>query len=90
MVGAYSDYQKALSDRIIQMRDQEKMTFKGISEALTRKGYRSPRGFDLSAESVFSIYKKRKIRDERINSPAKEEVTRVEVIDLDTGEYEVF
>ena len=66
MIGAYSDYQKELSDSIIQMRDQEKMTFKRISETLTQKGYRSPRGFDLSAESVFSVYKKRKIRDARL------------------------
>ena len=71
MIGAYSDYQKVLSDSIIQMRDQEKMTFKGISEALTQKGYRSPRGFDLSPESVFSIYKKRKIRDARLNNQPK-------------------
>ena len=37
MIGAYSDYQKELSDSIIQMRDQEKMTFKRISETLTQK-----------------------------------------------------
>lgn len=80
MIGAYSDYQKALSDSIIQMRDQEKMTFKGISEALTQKGYRSPRGFDLSAESVFSIYKKRKIRDDRLNTPAKYRITGLRVL----------
>jgi hypothetical protein len=44
MIGAYSDYQKALSDSVIQMRDQEKMTFKGISERLIEKGNRSPKG----------------------------------------------
>jgi hypothetical protein len=41
MIGAYSDYQKALSDSIIQMRDEEKMTFRAISETLTQKGCRS-------------------------------------------------
>ena len=80
MIGAYSDYQKALSDSIIQMRDQEKMIFKGISETLTQKGYRSPRGFDLSAESVFSIYKKRKIRDDRLTAPQKYRITRLRVV----------
>lgn len=59
MIGAYSDYQKALSESITQMRDQEKKTFKRISETFTQKGYRSPRGFELSTESVFTIYKKR-------------------------------
>lgn len=72
------------------MRDIEKKTFKAISEILIKEGYKSPRGFELIPESVFSIYKKRKIRDKRINSPAKQEVTRVEVIDLDTGDFEVF
>ena len=80
MIGAYSDYQKELSDSIIQMRDQEKMTFKGISETLTQKGCRSPRGFDLSPESAFSIYKKRKIRDDRLNTLAKYRITRLRVI----------
>jgi hypothetical protein len=68
----------------------EKKTFKSISEILIKDGHKSPRGFELIPESVFSIYKKRKIRDKRINSPAKEEVIRVEVIDLDTGDFEVF
>jgi hypothetical protein len=80
MIGAYSDYQKALSDSIIQMRDQEKMTFKEISEALTQKGYRSPRGFDLSPESVFSIYKKRKIRDDRLNAHPKQVITNLRIV----------
>jgi len=80
MIGAYSDYQKALSDSIIQMRDQEKMTFKGVSDALTQKGYRSPRGLDLSAESVFSIYKKRKIRDARLNAEPKQMIANLRIV----------
>jgi len=80
MIGAYSDYQKVLSDSIIQMRDQEKMAFKGISDALTQKGYRSLRGFDLSAEGVFSIYKKRKIRDDRLNTQPKQVITNLRIV----------
>ena len=80
MIGAYSDYQKILSDSIIQMRDQEKMTFKGILEKLTQKGYRSPRGLELSAESVFSIYKKRKIRDARLNAEPKQVITNLRIV----------
>jgi hypothetical protein len=81
MIGAYSDYQKALSDSIIQMRDQEKMTFKGISDALTKKGYRSPREFDLSAESVVSIYKKRKIRNDRLNAQPKQVIANLRIVE---------
>jgi hypothetical protein len=80
MIGAYSDYQKTLSDSIIQMRDEENMTFKGISERLIEKGYRSPRGFELSAESVFSIYKKRKIRDDRLSAQPKLVIANLKVV----------
>ena len=87
---SYSDYQIKLSNLISYLRDIENKTFKAISEIVIKDGYKSPRGFELIPESVFSIYKKRKIRDKRLNSPAKEEVTRVEVIDLYTGDFEEF
>jgi hypothetical protein len=80
MIGAYSEYQKTILESIIQMRDQEKMTFKGISETLTQKGYRSPRGLELSAESVFSIYRKRKIRDARLNAEPKLVIANLKVV----------
>ncbi len=81
MIGACSDYQKILSDSIIQMRDEEKMTFKGSSETLIQKGYRSPIGFDLRAESVLSIYKKRKIRDARLNAQPKQAITNLRIVE---------
>ena len=68
MIGAYSPYQTELSDKIIGLRDSEGLTFKVIAEVLTAEGYRSPRGFNLGPESVFSIYKKRKRRDDRLLS----------------------
>lgn len=80
MIGSYSDYQKSLSEKIIQMRDQESMTFKRISEILVQNGYNSPRGFHLGAESVFSIYKKRKIRDVRLNAQPKQVISRLRVV----------
>jgi len=66
MVGAYSAYQKELSDKVIKLRDVAGHTFKAIADKLIRQGYKSPRGFNLGAESVFSIYKKRKIRNARL------------------------
>ena len=78
---AYSDYQKELSSRVLELRDGDKMTFKGIAEELILEGYRSPRGFDLGPESVFSIYKKRKIRDARMNDSMTVEILRLEVED---------
>lgn len=72
MIGAYSAYQTELSNSIIELRDLQHLTFKQIADHLIAQGYSSPRGFELGAESVFSVYKKRKIRDERLN--AKPEV----------------
>jgi len=36
--------------------------------------------FDLGYESVFSIYKKRKIRDERLNAPPELVISQIELI----------
>lgn len=69
MIGAYSPYQTELSDKIIGLRDSEGLTFKSIAESLIAQGYRSPRGFNLGPEGVFSIYKKRKIRNTRLQTP---------------------
>lgn len=68
MIGAYSAYQTELSDKVIYLRDGEGLTYKAIADFLIKEGYRSPRGFDLGPESVFSIYKKRKIRDARLKT----------------------
>ena len=82
MVGAYSAYQIKLSDSIIRLRDIDQLTFKDIANLLISKGYQSPRGFSLGAESVFSIYKKRKIRDARLLAPPKINIKKLVVIDF--------
>jgi hypothetical protein len=82
MVGAYSAYQIKLSDTIIRLRDIDQLTFKDIANLLISKGYQSPRGFSLGAESVFSIYKKRKIRDARLLAPPKINIKKLVVIDF--------
>ena len=79
MIGAYSPYQIELSDKIIRLRDAEGLTFKAIAETLISEGYQSPRGFDLGPESAFSIYKKRKRRDERLRSAPAIRILAVEI-----------
>ena len=76
---SYSSYQKDLSDKVLDLRDRAKLTFNGIAQKLILEGYRSPRGFDLGPESVFSIYKKRNIRDARMNHSIRVEVVAVEI-----------
>jgi hypothetical protein len=77
--GSYSDYQKELSDKVLDLRDRVKLTFNAIAEQLILEGYRSPRGFDLGPESIFSIYKKRNIRNARMNCSMRIEIVRVAV-----------
>jgi len=69
-LGPYTAYQKVLSDRVIYLREVQGLTFLSIADQLISEGYNSPRGKVLSAESVFSIYKKRNIRDQRLHAPA--------------------
>jgi hypothetical protein len=87
MIGAYSDYQTELSGLIIDLRDGQNWTYKQIADHLIAEGYRSPRGFDLGPESVFSIYKKRKIRDERLNARPELVISQIEVIRPRGGAY---
>ena len=79
MIGSYSPYQVELSNRVIYLRDSKGLTFKGIADLLMSEGYRSPRGFDLGSESVFSIYKKRKIRDKRLSTEPSVELKTLKV-----------
>ena len=79
MIGAYSPYQIELSDKVIRLRDSEGLTYKAIAEVLIAEGHRSPRGFDLGPESVFSIYKKRKRRDIRLFTAPAIKISGVEI-----------
>ena len=40
LFGSYSDYQKALSDKVLDFRDRGKLMFKEIAEKLILEGYR--------------------------------------------------
>ena len=82
MIGAYSPYQIELSDKVILLRDSEKLTYKAIADLLIAQGYKSPRGYDLGPESVFSIYKKRKIRDRRLSATPRMEIKNIEIVKL--------
>ncbi len=81
LLWSYSVYQKELSGKVLILRDRDGLTFKAIAEKLIAEGYRSPRGFELGPESVFSIYKKRMIRDKRMNESIRIEIVRLEVLD---------
>jgi hypothetical protein len=61
------------------MRDVFHLTYNEISEILKGEGVLSPRGNILEGNYVFSIYKKRKIRDIRYNSENKISLQNIEI-----------
>ena|GEM_PF-2707459 len=67
-LGAYAPYQTQLFEKISHMRDMQALTFSAIAMELQALGYASPRGCLLQAEHVFSIYRKGKQRQQRLNS----------------------
>ncbi len=83
MIGAYSSYQVKLSDYVVKLRDIEKKTFKDIANQLGSEGYKSPRGLELAANNIFSIYKKRGIRNARLGAKPNLEIRNLQVSGLD-------
>jgi hypothetical protein len=63
----YSEYQEFLHDTIIGFREKD-WTFKQIAEWFRDNGYETVTGKRFYAIHVFSILKKKRIRDERLNA----------------------
>ena len=74
---AYSSYQKWLFDRVVELREGHSLTFQAIARQLSAKQVLSPRGQSLTAENVFSIYKKGRLRQARLTEDA-----RFDILDL--------
>jgi hypothetical protein len=68
--GPYTAHQERLYGRVVLLRDREELTFDAIAKILTKSGTRSARGCLLAAEHVYSIYKKGKLREQRLESAA--------------------
>ena len=73
-IGSYSNSQQRLFDRVFLLREKEQLTFEAIAKLLSKSGTRSVNGCLLGAEHVFSIYKKGKIRQERLALKVKPEL----------------
>ena len=73
-LGSYSNSQQRLFDRVFLLREKEQLTFEAIAKLLSKSGTRSVNGCLLGAEHVFSIYKKGKIRQERLALKVKPEL----------------
>jgi hypothetical protein len=71
----YTQRQIDLFRRVLALREIEKLTYCDIATRLDREGFLSPRGCPLSAELVYSIYKKGKKRFARMTSAPAVEIT---------------
>ena len=65
----YSDYQQYLFNRICEFRENNvtPIGYRKISQILNEERLKTPRGTSFSNSKVHSMYKKGKIREERIN-----------------------
>ena len=79
---AYSAYQKRLFERVLWMREEEKLTYESIANKLTKEGIKSARNCLLMAEHVFSIYKKGLLRKDRLTRKPNIEVVNFEMVML--------
>lgn len=73
-IGPYTTSQRRLFNRVFLLRERDKLTFEAIAKLLTRSGTRSAKGCLLGAEHVFSIYKKGRLRQERLTLKVKPEL----------------
>ena len=67
--GAYSGYQDELGRRIVELREEECLPYFKIAGRLREEGWKASRGGELCQKKVFSVYQKRKRRDERLSGP---------------------
>jgi hypothetical protein len=79
---AYSSYQKKLFEKVLRMREEEKLTYESIANRLTKEGIKSVRNCLLMAEHVFSIYKKGMLRKDRLTRKPNIEVVNFEMVML--------
>jgi len=74
----YTKKQQKLYEKIKQLKEIEKLSYRKISEKLEKLKYRSVRsGKILKPNYIFSIYKKGKIREERINREFKDRISNM-------------
>ena len=80
----YSDYQQYLYNRICEYKEcfLTPIGYKKISQIFNEEGLKTPRGSIFKNNHVHSIYKKGKIREERVNREDIVEVSQVTIEEL--------
>ena len=74
----YSELQQKIFDTIKYLKEEEGLGYRKISHKLKEMGMKSVRSKkELKYNYVFSIYKKGKIREERINREFKDRISEI-------------
>ena len=76
----YSGYQQKLFNEIKRLKEIEGYGYRRISYILFEKGYKSTRTDSILRHNyIYSIYKKGKVREKRINREIKSTVKNIQV-----------
>ena len=76
----YSPYQQKLYDEVKSLKEEYNLGYRRISYLIYDKGYRGIRGNQvLRNNDIYSIYRKGKVREERINRDFESVVKDVRV-----------
>jgi len=75
----YSEHQQYLYDTIKELHGKG-LGFRKISNWFNERGIKTPRGSEFKGNYVFSILKKGKIREERVNRESKWKIHSVKII----------
>jgi len=76
----YSDYQQKLYDEVKRLKEIEGYGYRRISYILYEKGYRSIRTDSILKNNyIYSIYKKGKVREQRINRDYEAKIDNINV-----------
>ena len=77
----YSEYQQYLYDRICKYKEDflTPIGYRKISKIFNDEGLKTPRNTEFSNSKVHSMYKKGKIRDERINRKDIVDISQVKI-----------
>ena len=70
----YSDYQTYLYNKISELK-QEGLGYRKIAKLLNDENIKTSRGNAFYPSSVYSILKKKKIRDERLNKEFEKKIS---------------
>ena len=75
----YPEAQLPLSDRVLELRDVQGMTYKAIGAVLSSEDWRGARGAELDTKGAYSVYAKRKAHERSRSAPVLYWITDIVV-----------